>query len=46
MPRKSIPAVIVATAEFQRLRLSRERLGMVFIKSRRRMPPTRGRAKR
>jgi hypothetical protein len=46
MPRKSIPAVIVATAEFQRLRLSRERLGIIFMKSRRRLPPTRGRAKR
>jgi len=41
-----MPVVIMATAEFQRLRLSRERLGMTFMKSRRRMPPTRGMAKR
>jgi hypothetical protein len=36
----------MATAEFQRLRLSRERLGMTFIKSRSRMPPARGMVKR
>lgn len=33
IPRKSTPVAMVATAEFQRLRLSRERLGMIFEKS-------------
>jgi hypothetical protein len=39
-----MPAVRVATAEFQRLRLSLERLGMILSRINKRRPPTKGTA--
>ena len=44
IPRKSVPAVIIATAEFHRFRLIREKCGRTLRKIASRMPPIRGTA--
>ena len=42
IPRKSVPAVIIATAEFHRFRLIREKCGRALSKIASIIPPTRG----
>ena len=42
IPRKSVPAVIIATAEFHRLKLIREKCGRALSKITSIIPPTRG----
>ena len=42
IPRKSVPAVIIATAEFHRLKLIRENCGRALSKIASRNPPIRG----
>ena len=44
IPRKSVPAVIIATAEFHRFRLIREKCGRALRKITSIIPPTRGTA--
>ena len=44
IPRKSVPAVIIATAEFHRFRLIREKCGGTLRKIASRIPPIRGTA--
>ena len=44
IPRKSVPAVIIATAEFHRFRLIREKCGKTLRKIASRIPPIRGAA--
>ena len=44
IPRKSVPAVIIATAEFHRFRLIREKCGRILRKIASRIPPIRGTA--
>lgn len=44
IPRKSVPAVIIATAEFHRFRLIREKCGKTLRKIASRIPPIRGTA--
>lgn len=44
IPRKSVPAVIIATAEFHRFRLIREKCGRALRKNASNIPPTRGTA--
>ena len=44
IPRKSIPAVKIATAEFHRFRLIREKCGRALRKITSIIPPTRGTA--
>ena len=46
IPRKSVPAVIIATAEFHKLRVIREKCGITLRKVASRIPPTRGAANR
>lgn len=42
IPRKSVPAVIIATAKFHRFRLIREKCGRALSKIASIIPPTRG----
>ena len=42
IPRKSVPAVIIATAEFHKLRLILEKYGRTLSKIASIIPPTRG----
>ena len=44
IPRKSVPAVIIATAEFHRFRLIREKCGKTLRKIASRIHPIRGTA--
>ena len=44
IPRKSVPAVITATAEFHKFRLIREKCGRTLSKITSIIPPTRGTA--
>ena len=44
IPRKSVPAVIIATAEFHRFRLIREKCGKTLRKIASIIPPIRGTA--
>lgn len=44
IPRKSVPAVIIATAEFHKFRLIREKCGRTLRKIASRIPPIRGTA--